>query len=76
MRIDTCISGELRRRFGPLIGASLTSAYEFLIRLEGQSELNRAMDDINNAVVYNAPISGLSRISSAGRAARSLKRRR
>ena len=49
------IAGELRRRFGPLIGASLTSAYEFLNRLEGQSELNRRMDDINNAVVHNAP---------------------
>ncbi|MGH6919083.1 MAG: hypothetical protein ACREJ0_15430 [Geminicoccaceae bacterium] len=49
------IAGELRRRFGPRIGASLTSAYEFLNRLEGQSELNRRMDDFNNAVVHNAP---------------------
>jgi hypothetical protein len=49
------IAGELRRRFGPLIGASLTSAYEFLNDREGQSELNRRMDDINNAAVHNAP---------------------
>jgi hypothetical protein len=47
------IAGELRRRFGPA-GAILTWAYEFLNRLEGQSELNRRMDDINNAVVHNA----------------------
>jgi hypothetical protein len=34
------IAGELKRRFGPLIGARLASAYEYLNRLEGQSELN------------------------------------
>jgi hypothetical protein len=48
------IAGELRRRFGPLVGASLTSAYEFLNDREGQTELNRRMDDANNAAVRNA----------------------
>jgi hypothetical protein len=49
------IAGELRRRFGPLSGASLTRAYEFLNDLEGQTDLNRRMDDINNAAVRNGP---------------------
>jgi hypothetical protein len=49
------IAGELRRRFGPPIGASLTSAYEFLNDREGQSDLNRRMDDVNNAAVRNGP---------------------
>jgi hypothetical protein len=49
------IAGELRRRFGPEFGASFTRAYEFLNDLEGQTDLNRRMDDINNAVVRNGP---------------------
>jgi hypothetical protein len=49
------IAGELRRRFGPLVGASLASAYEFLNRFEGQSGLNRAMDDLNNNVALDGP---------------------
>jgi hypothetical protein len=49
------IAGELRRRFGPLAGASLTSAYEFLNDREGETDLDRRMDDINNAAVRNGP---------------------
>jgi hypothetical protein len=49
------IAGELRRRFGPPIGASLTSAYEFLNDREGQTDLDRRMDDLNNSAVRNAP---------------------
>jgi hypothetical protein len=70
------IAGELRRRFGPLIGGRLTSAYEYLNDREGQTDLDRGMDDINNALVHDAPVSGLSRMSSAGRAARSPRPRR
>jgi hypothetical protein len=49
------IAGELKRRFGPTIGASLANAYEFLNRREGQSELNRRMDDVNNDAALNGP---------------------
>jgi hypothetical protein len=49
------IAGELRRRFGPPIGASLTNAYEFLNDREGQNRLNRAMDDLNNGVALDGP---------------------
>jgi hypothetical protein len=49
------IAGELRRRFGPSIGASLASAYELLNRLEGQSGLNRHMDDLNNDIALDGP---------------------
>lgn len=49
------IVGELKHRFGPLFGAALADAYELMNSREGQSELNRRMDDTNNGAAIDGP---------------------
>jgi hypothetical protein len=49
------IAGELRRRFGPLFGAALADAYELMNSREGQSELNRRIDDRNHGAAIDSP---------------------